>query len=255
MTLPRGVAARDSENAPREWERAVGKEWVFTSEADLDPYRDSYSPFWHEPEDPIPSAALAPDSVEQVQQIIRTANTYRIPLWTVSTGKNLGYGGSAPRLSGSVPLGVPSLASFSSGGPRSQGHIDFTPMAGQAVFDALGVFDRTLREMGMTNVQRRSRRHPLPQVVLLSIHFPRRARCRKESEDRAAFRRLIEVGAEHGWGEYRTHTAFMDDAANTYAFNNHALRLQHETIKRRARSQRHPVAGQERHLTEEHEKS
>lgn len=93
MTLPPGVAARDSENASRQWERAVGKEWVFTSEADLDPYRDSYSPFWHEPEDPVPSAAVAPDSVEQVQQIIRTANTYRLPLWTVSSGKNLGYGG------------------------------------------------------------------------------------------------------------------------------------------------------------------
>ena len=35
------------------------------------------------------------DSVEQVQQIVRTANTYKIPLFPISTGKNLGYGGSA----------------------------------------------------------------------------------------------------------------------------------------------------------------
>jgi len=59
MTLPPGVAARDFENALRQWERAVGKEWVFTSDADLDLYRESYSPFWHEPEDPVPRSAIA----------------------------------------------------------------------------------------------------------------------------------------------------------------------------------------------------
>ena len=42
--------------------------------------------------------------VEQVQAIVKIANTYKIPLWTISTGKNLAYGGSAPRLSGSVVL-------------------------------------------------------------------------------------------------------------------------------------------------------
>ena len=43
----------------------------------------------------MPSAALAPDSVEQVQQIVRIAKQDRIPLWTVSTGKNLAT--AAPR--------------------------------------------------------------------------------------------------------------------------------------------------------------
>ena len=49
-------------------------------------------------EEPIPSAAVAPESVEQVQQIVRIAGAHKIPLWTISTGKNLGYGGSAPLL-------------------------------------------------------------------------------------------------------------------------------------------------------------
>ena len=35
---------------------------------------------------------------------MRAANTYSIPIYTISTGKNLGYGGSAPDLSGSVVL-------------------------------------------------------------------------------------------------------------------------------------------------------
>ena len=103
-SLPPGVSRKDFQDAIAQFQAAVGKEWVFTSDEDVDLYRDSYSPFWHEPEDPVPSAAVAPDGVEQVQQIVRIANKYKIPLWTVSTGKNLAYGGSAPRLSGSVVL-------------------------------------------------------------------------------------------------------------------------------------------------------
>ena len=104
MPLPPGVRQRDFSSALREFEAAVGGGWVFSSTEDVDLYRDSYSPFWGENEEPVPSAAVAPDTVEQVQAIVRTANRYRIPLWTVSTGKNLGYGGSAPVLSGSVVL-------------------------------------------------------------------------------------------------------------------------------------------------------
>ena len=104
MRLPPGVTSADFLAAVKEFEAAVGKEWVFTSDEDVDLYRDSYSPFWHEDEEPVPSAAVAPDGVEQVQAIVRTANRYKIPLWTISTGKNLGYGGSAPLLGGSVVL-------------------------------------------------------------------------------------------------------------------------------------------------------
>ncbi len=48
--------------------------------------------------------AVAPDNVEEVQKVVKIANAYKIPLYTISTGKNLGYGGSAPVLSGSVVL-------------------------------------------------------------------------------------------------------------------------------------------------------
>ena len=37
--------------------------------------------------------------------------------------------------------------------------------------------------------------------------------------------------SEHGWGEYRTHTAFMQTVSDVYSFNNHALRRFNETIK------------------------
>src|SRR5579862_9777858 len=104
MKLPPGVSSADFAAALKEFEAAVGREWVFTSDDDVDLYRDSYSPFWHEEEERVPSAAVAPDSVEQVQAVVRAANKYKIPLWTISTGKNLAYGGSSPALSGCVML-------------------------------------------------------------------------------------------------------------------------------------------------------
>ena len=104
MRLPPGVSSAAFSAALKEFQAAVGSEWVFTSDEDMDLYRDSYSPFWHEKEDRVPSAAVAPDNVEQVQAIVKAANKHKVPLWTISTGKNLAYGGSAPALSGSVVL-------------------------------------------------------------------------------------------------------------------------------------------------------
>jgi len=104
MKTPPGVSAEVFATALKQFEDAVGKEWVFTSDEDVAMYRDAYSPFWGEPDELVASAAVAPDGVEQVQQVVRIANTHRIPIYPVSTGKNLGYGGSAPAYSASVVL-------------------------------------------------------------------------------------------------------------------------------------------------------
>ncbi|MGA8012485.1 MAG: FAD-binding oxidoreductase [Candidatus Acidiferrales bacterium] len=104
MRLPPGVTSADFSAVIKQFEAAIGKEWVFTSDEDVDLYRDAYSPLWHEEDEPIPSAAVAPDGIEQIQAILKIANAYKIPLWTISTGRNLGYGGSAPLLGGSVVL-------------------------------------------------------------------------------------------------------------------------------------------------------
>jgi hypothetical protein len=104
MALPPGLTQRDFTRALDAFADAVGREWVFTSDEDLNLYRDAYSPFWGESEERVASAAVAPDRVEQVQAIVRIANRYKIPLWTISTGRNLGYGGSSPAYSGSVVL-------------------------------------------------------------------------------------------------------------------------------------------------------
>lgn len=42
---------------------------------------------------------------------------------------------------------------------------------------------------------------------------------------------LIADCAAHGWGEYRTHLAVMDQIAGTYDFNDHANMKLNESIK------------------------
>lgn len=100
--LPPGVDAKNWTAALNAFRAAVGTQWVFTSDEDVGLYRDAYSPLWGEADERLVSAAIAPDDVAQVQAIVRIANSYRIPIFPISTGKNLGYGGSAPNLSGSV---------------------------------------------------------------------------------------------------------------------------------------------------------
>ena len=102
MALPPNVSAADFASALGELKTAVGAEWVFSSDEDVALYRDSYSIYWGEPEERVASAAVAPAKVEEVQQVVRIANKYGIPLYPISTGRNLTYGGSAPTLRGSV---------------------------------------------------------------------------------------------------------------------------------------------------------
>lgn len=39
------------------------------------------------------SAITYPSSTEDVQAIVRWANEYLIPIWPISIGRNIGYGG------------------------------------------------------------------------------------------------------------------------------------------------------------------
>ena len=88
MATPPGISERDFARALTEFRNAVGAEWVFTSDEEINLYRDAYSPFKGEAEDRVPSAAVAPNSTEQVQAVMRIANAHRSPLWTISTGRN-----------------------------------------------------------------------------------------------------------------------------------------------------------------------
>jgi len=104
MQVPPGVNRKDYSAALRQFEKVVGEEWLFTSPDSVALYKDAYSPLRGEKEEKVASAAVAPANTEQVQEVVRIANRYKIPIYPISTGKNLGYGGSAPVLSGSVVL-------------------------------------------------------------------------------------------------------------------------------------------------------
>ena len=109
MALPPNVSATDFNAALAAWRAAVGTDWVFTADEDIALYRDAYSPLYGEPDERVASGAVAPSTVEQVQAVVRIANQYRIPLYAISTGRNLAYGGSAPVHSGSVVLDLKRL--------------------------------------------------------------------------------------------------------------------------------------------------
>jgi 4-cresol dehydrogenase (hydroxylating) len=104
MKTPPGITEAQFAAALKEFAKVVGDDWVLTSDEDLNTYRDAYSPYLGEAEERWASAALAPDNTEEVQKIVVIANTYGIPIYPISTGKNLGYGGTAPSYSGSVVI-------------------------------------------------------------------------------------------------------------------------------------------------------
>lgn len=101
--LPPDVTHADFDAALGELREALGPDSVFAGDGpELASYADAYTP--RTPQDNAPSAAVAPRSVDEIQQVLAIARRYRIPLWTVSTGRNYGYGGAAPRKAGCVVL-------------------------------------------------------------------------------------------------------------------------------------------------------
>lgn len=102
MKLPVGVSPETFAKAIEAFKAVVGAENVYVSDADIALYRDAYSPAWDEEYELTASAAVAPANTEEVAAIVKIANTYLVPLFAISTGKNLGYGGSAPNMIGSV---------------------------------------------------------------------------------------------------------------------------------------------------------
>ncbi|KAK4223988.1 hypothetical protein QBC38DRAFT_34364 [Podospora fimiseda] len=102
--LPPGIRQSDLKQAIQEFISVVGKDAVFIDSA-LSDYIDPYDVNEHDPSKrKVPSAAVCPQSLPQLKSIVAIANNHKIPLWTFSRGKNLGYGGPAPRVNGSVAL-------------------------------------------------------------------------------------------------------------------------------------------------------
>ncbi|BFM14847.1 FAD-binding oxidoreductase [Maricurvus nonylphenolicus] len=102
IITPPGVTQEDFIAAIGELKTVLPVDSVIVENAEhVRSYRDPWGTL---PDEVLPSAAVAPRSVEQVQAVLAVARKYRIPLWTISTGRNLAYGGSGPRKAGYIIL-------------------------------------------------------------------------------------------------------------------------------------------------------
>ncbi len=137
-------------------------------------------------------------------------------------------------------FGIPTLNMFSIGARSStnstptHGHMWFSPIiprTAESIFEANRVFAAAAREFNLPIL-----RFSLPatyweRAFIFIFGFPVTEDIPTNRKNRDAFNKLIDVAAEHGWGEYRTAPAYQDTCMSKYSFNNHALLRFHETIK------------------------
>lgn len=98
--VPPAVSERDLSAALSEFAGALGSERVVSDEDEMREWRD---PFQHVSWDEnVASAVVMPETVEEVQEVVRIAGRHGVPLWPLGQGRNNGYGGPAPRVRGSV---------------------------------------------------------------------------------------------------------------------------------------------------------
>lgn len=98
--LPPGVTAAAWAAALGRLATQVGAPHVLTG-GDVAGHADPYA-FTDDGTGSLPSAVVRPGSVDEVRAVVRVAAEASIPLWTVSRGRNLAYGGASPRVPGSV---------------------------------------------------------------------------------------------------------------------------------------------------------
>ncbi|MBQ0711307.1 FAD-dependent oxidoreductase [Ochrobactrum sp. AP1BH01-1] len=100
--LPEGISAETFAKAVAEFEAVLGAGNVISDEERLTPYFKTMMPV----DDDLykTSCVIQATTVVQVQAVVKICNTYEIPVWTISTGRNFGYGTAAPAKRGTVVL-------------------------------------------------------------------------------------------------------------------------------------------------------
>ena len=69
-------------------EKVVGSEYVLTDQKVL----EKYSVNMLSVDNILPAAVVKPANVEEIQAILKIANEYKVPIWSLSCGQNHGYG-------------------------------------------------------------------------------------------------------------------------------------------------------------------
>lgn len=121
--MPRGLGRERFMEAVKAYRAVVGADNVLVDEPNLVPYRKIMVPA---PDAQHKAAgAIVASSVEEVQQVLAVSRRFRIPLWTISTGKNFGYGTAAPALPGQMVLDL----------KRMNRILDFDPVLGTVLIE------------------------------------------------------------------------------------------------------------------------
>jgi 4-cresol dehydrogenase (hydroxylating) len=118
-------------------------------------------------------------------------------------------------------------------GGDSGGHIGFSPvvaMTGSEILRARGVLREQVQAAGMDYLAGLLPINARSLIHITMLMFD----TADEAGTRTAYelaRKLVVDAAPHGYGEYRAHVDFMDEAAAQYSFGDHAYRRFCETLK------------------------
>ena len=100
--LPEGVSSETFDQALTEFRQIVGPENVLVGLDETISYRKLMMAV--DEMKVAPSGALMPTTVEEIQAILKVCNKYKVPVWTISTGHNFGYGSASPATRGQMVL-------------------------------------------------------------------------------------------------------------------------------------------------------
>jgi 4-cresol dehydrogenase (hydroxylating) len=98
------AAEQALEQACAAWSDLLGESRVLRSLAAIQQYARTTLP-----DAPVPLAVLRPESPDQLPTIVRIASEYRIPVYSISRGKNWGWGDACPTTEGQVILDLSKL--------------------------------------------------------------------------------------------------------------------------------------------------
>ncbi len=110
IALPPGISSEDFKAYIKRAIAIVGEENIniitdkdgLNKDSYLDPAKTHDMFHLFDKEYFVASAVIAPRKVTEVQAIMKLCNDYGIPVWPFSVGRNVGYGGAAPRVPGSM---------------------------------------------------------------------------------------------------------------------------------------------------------
>jgi 4-cresol dehydrogenase (hydroxylating) len=115
------------------------------------------------------------------------------------------------------------------------GFIPVIPRTGEAIFEFQRVMGDAMHDLdwptpGTNALATPVHWHPFAFQMGVGVQVTRNDKAFMLKLNKDLYK-LIDIAAQHGWGDYRASPIFQDSVAAAYSFNNHAIRRFCETIK------------------------